>query len=81
MNTDNSSLLRIEAKLDTLIKLFALNVVSESGSLKDRAILLKRAGLPPKDIAALCDTTSHSVSVVLSDAKLGKVKNRGSKKW
>jgi DNA-directed RNA polymerase specialized sigma24 family protein len=60
---------RIEAKLDTLIRLVALSVTSESQSLKDRAVLLQRAGLMPRDIATLCDTTPNTVSVALSTAK------------
>lgn len=60
---------RIEAKLDTVIRLLALGVASDNHSLKDRAIRLQRAGLAPKDIALICDTTPHTVSVALSAAK------------
>jgi hypothetical protein len=60
---------RIEAKLDTLIRLMALSVMSDAQSLKDRAVRLQRAGLTPKDIASLCDTTPNTVSVALSKEK------------
>jgi DNA-directed RNA polymerase specialized sigma24 family protein len=60
---------QIEAKLDTLIKLFALAVAPETLSLKERALRLQRAGLAPKEIAALCDTTPNTVSVALSAAR------------
>lgn len=60
---------RIETKLDTLIRLIALSVASDELSLKDRAIRLQRAGMSPKEIAALCDTTPNTVSVALSTAK------------
>lgn len=77
MSADNADLSRIEAKLDTLIRLLALRVASENHSLKDRAIRLQRAGMTPKDIAALCDTTPNTVSVALSAAKReGKGKKR-----
>ncbi len=56
-------------KLDTIIRLLALNVVSNSGSLRESAIQLSRAGMAPKDIAALCDTTPNTISVILSAAK------------
>lgn len=69
MTNENAELSRIETKLDTLIRLLALSVISESSSLKDRAVRLQRAGLSPKEIAALCDTTSNTVSVALSAAK------------
>ncbi|QOJ18497.1 MAG: hypothetical protein HRU76_13255 [Phycisphaeraceae bacterium] len=77
MSTDNADLSRIEAKLDTLIRLLALSVASDNHSLKDRAIRLQRAGMTPKDIAALCDTTPNTVSVALSTAKR---ESKGKKK-
>lgn len=69
MSLQNTDLSRIEAKLDTLIRLLALSVASDNHSLKDRAVRLQRAGMTPKDIAALCDTTPNTVSVALSAAK------------
>lgn len=77
MSTDNADLSRIEAKLDTLIRLLALSVASDNHSLKNRAIRLQRAGMTPKDIAALCDTTPNTVSVALSTAKR---ESKGKKK-
>lgn len=77
MSTDNNDLSRIEAKLDTLIRLMALSVASDNHSLKDRAVRLQRAGMSPKDIAALCDTTPNTVSVALSAAKR---ESKGKKK-
>ena len=67
---------RIEAKLDTLIRLVALAVAPESQSLRDRAVRLQRAGLAPRDIAALCDTTPNTVSVALSVVKRQKKAKR-----
>lgn len=69
MSDSSADLSRIEAKLDTMIRLLALSVASENHSLKDRAVRLQRAGMTPKDIAALCDTTPNTVSVALSTAK------------
>ncbi|GMU83075.1 MAG: hypothetical protein AMXMBFR47_29460 [Planctomycetota bacterium] len=70
---------RLEAKLDVLIRLIALSVTSEDEPLKDRAVRLQRAGLAPKDIAALFGTTSNTVSVALSTAKRAS-KGRGGGK-
>jgi DNA-binding CsgD family transcriptional regulator len=64
-----TDLSRLEAKLDTLIRLMALSVASENHSLRERAVRLQRAGLTPKEIAALCDTTPNTVSVALSAEK------------
>ena len=69
---EGMDLSRIEAKLDTLIRLVALAVAPENQSLKDRAVRLQRAGLAPRDIAALCDTTPNTVSVALSVVKRQK---------
>ncbi len=60
---------RLETKLDTLIRLIALDVTGELKSVKERAILLNKAGLAPREIAILCDTTPNTVSVALSTAK------------
>jgi len=77
--SDEERFAPIDAKLDTLIRLFALIVAPEKDSLKDRAIRLQRAGLSPKDIAALCDTTPNTVSVILSTAKREKRGKRARK--
>lgn len=69
MKEEEDGFARLEAKLDTLIRLMALSLMSDSQSVKERAVLLSKAGLPPKEIAALCDTTSNTVSVALSVAK------------
>lgn len=59
----------IEKKLDTIIRILALSVTADCASLKDKAVLLSRVGLTPKDIASLCDTTPNTVSVALSGAR------------
>ena len=69
MKTQDFDLSRVEVKLYTLIRLLALSVAPDNHSLKDRAVRLQRAGMTPKDIAALCDTTPNTVSVALSTAK------------
>ena len=80
MNThDQIDLSRIETKLDTLIRLLAVQVGSDCHSVTDRALLLQRSGLPPKEIANLCGTTPHTVSVILSAAK-GKGRKKGKKR-
>ena len=67
MEVDNVA--RLETKLDTLIKLFAMASIKGLDSVKEKAIALSRAGLSPKEIAALCDTTPNTISVALSQAK------------
>lgn len=69
MPQESTDAAALKAKLDTIIKLLALSVASDNHSLKDRALRLQRAGLSPKEIAAICDTTPNTVSVALSAAK------------
>jgi DNA-directed RNA polymerase specialized sigma24 family protein len=59
----------VSEKLDTIIKLLALNIISDDEPLRENALRLQRAGLAPKDIATLCGTTANTVSVLLSNAK------------
>ena len=75
--SDNSE---VEAKLDVLIRLMALFVAPETLSLKERALRLTKAGLAPKEIAALCDTTPNTVSVALSAAKRAGKKAKSKSK-
>jgi hypothetical protein len=65
---------RLEGKIDTLIRLLALTVCPDTLSLAERASRLTRAGLAPKEIAAICETTPNTVSVALSKAKRSKKK-------
>ncbi len=80
MKPEQSDLSRVEAKLDTLIRLLALTVASDNHSLKDRAVRLQRAGLAPKEIASLLDTTRNTISVALSVAKRGGKSRKKAKK-
>ncbi len=80
MSNEEESNSKIESKLDTIIRLLALSVASDNHSLKDRAIRLTRAGMTPKEIADLCDTTPNTVSVALYDAKKTGKKNKRLKK-
>lgn len=71
MKESEDGFARLEAKLDVLIRLFALTAVGGK-KLKESAILLSKAGMAPKDIAAICDSTPNTVSVTLSQAKREK---------
>lgn len=72
MSDERDTTSRIESKLDILIRLTSLSLVANVPSLKEKAIILTRAGLTPKEIAALCETTPNTVSVALSAAKREK---------
>ena len=60
---------RIEKKLDTLVRLLALSITAELRSVEDRAFLLSKAGLSPRVIASLCDTSTNTINLALADAK------------
>ena len=77
----------IERKLDMLIRLLALRVAEDKKSLKDKAVLLRLAGIGPSEIAKLCGTTSNTINVALAQAKKNSknakeatVKKRGKRR-
>ena len=63
----------LEAKLDTIIRLLALELVKGKTSQKEQILLLSQAGLESKNIAELLSTTRNTVNVAISTAK----KDRG----
>jgi hypothetical protein len=80
MAKEINDLSRVEAKLDVLVRLVALSAAPDGLLLTDRAVRLQRAGIPPKDIAALLGTSSATVRTVLHGAKRkGKGKGRRAK--
>lgn len=68
----------IDAKLDTLIRIQALLAVHDMSTQKDRIVFLNSAGVRPKDIASILDTTSNSVSVAIAKHKKSSSKTKGS---
>ena len=69
MSTDIVELHQIGGKLDTLIRLVATRVIADEENQADKALLLRRAGIGPKEIASICGTTAKSISVGLARAK------------
>jgi DNA-binding CsgD family transcriptional regulator len=72
MASDSSE--EILARLDTLIRLQALSVVSRLESSKEKIAFLGAAGMEVKQIADLLGTTANSVSVTLFKARKGKAR-------
>ena len=70
----------ISDKLDLLVSLMAISVL-DGKPQKEQVELLDKAGLAPKDIAALVGTTPNTVSVTLSKLKekSGKAKKAKGK--
>jgi DNA-directed RNA polymerase specialized sigma24 family protein len=69
MKDSADRLAHVENKLDTLIRLFAIASIKDLETVKEKALLLNRAGLGPKEIAQLCDTTPNTINVALSNAR------------
>jgi DNA-directed RNA polymerase specialized sigma24 family protein len=59
----------ISAKLDTLIRLSALNVVKDLKTQKEQIAVLSDADFKPKEIADILRTTSNTVSVTLTEIR------------
>lgn len=55
----------ISAKLDMLIRLQALSLVSRMDSQKEKIIFLKKAGISNKEIADILGTSPNTVNVTL----------------
>lgn len=81
MAADDVDWSQIGAKLDTLIRLMAMEIATnEDLTLQQRAVRLRRSGLMPKQIAELCGSTPNAVNVALSTAKASKSKKKKNKK-
>lgn len=59
----------VSEKLDVLIRLQAAALTSPIESMKDKIIFLSKAGLKPKLIAEILDTTPNHVNVTLSKGR------------
>lgn len=59
-------------KLDLVVRLLAYLVAAEHDNLEGRAVTLTSLGLSPKEIARVCNTTPHTISVRLAEAKKKK---------
>jgi hypothetical protein len=59
----------VEAKLDLLIRLQALSLVKDFSTMREKILFLGSAGLQPKAIASLLQTTSNHVNVTLSTGR------------
>lgn len=65
---DNSSA-ELSEKLDIIIRLQALNLVSRMESQKEKIIFLSKAGMPPRLVGEILNISSNQVSVTLSKEK------------
>ena len=69
-----SLLSEIDAKLDTLIRIQALQAVQEMATQKDKIVFLYGAGVRPKDIASILGTTPNTVNVAVANHKKSQKK-------
>ena len=65
----------VAKKLDALIRLVAIGLC-DGKKQKDQIALLASAGLQPRAIADILDTTANNVSVTLSNLRKSKIKRR-----
>jgi DNA-directed RNA polymerase specialized sigma24 family protein len=64
-----SSITDVADKLDTLIRLQALGLVSRFESQKEKILFLNKAGLAPKLIGEVLGISANQASVAISQAK------------
>jgi DNA-directed RNA polymerase specialized sigma24 family protein len=67
--SDEDRITRLETKIDTVIRLLALQLLTKEQTVRERALMLNKAGLSSREIAGLCDTTPNTISVAISQAK------------
>lgn len=70
-NDSNESLDAVDRKLSILIRLAAYQLV-QGKPLAEAAPILRRLGLPPSEIAAVFDSTTNTVNVMVSKGKKKK---------
>jgi DNA-binding NarL/FixJ family response regulator len=66
----------ILAKLSMLIRLQALSMMSRFESSKEKIQFLATAGMQPKEIADLLQTSANTVSVTLSKSRHPQTKKK-----
>jgi precorrin-6B methylase 1 len=66
----------VSVKLDTLIRLSALNIIKDLKTQKEQIAVLSDADFKPKEIADILRTTSNTVRVTLTEIR----KERASEK-
>jgi DNA-directed RNA polymerase specialized sigma24 family protein len=76
----SSEVSRVEEKLDRLIRLIAYQVSQGHPSLTEKAVVLRRLGLTPTEIADICGTTANTIGVRLTEAKKKQAKSNASNK-
>jgi DNA-directed RNA polymerase specialized sigma24 family protein len=67
----------VSAKLDTLIRLSALNIVKGMETQKEQIAVLSDAGFQPKEIAHILRTTSGTVRVTLTAIRKERASVKG----
>ncbi len=65
---DNSGS-ELNEKLDIIIRLQALNLVSRMESQKEKILFLSKAGMPPRLVGEILNISGNQVSVTLSKEK------------
>lgn len=68
MTQDNSKE-QLQEQIEILVNLLALSVSAQASGMSEKASMLSRAGMAPKQIAALLGSTPNSVSVAISKQK------------
>ncbi len=75
-NAQNTLLPEISNKLDVIIRLLGHQVSAQHETLETKASALKSMGLTSSEIAKICETTTGTISVRLTEAKKKKKKKK-----
>lgn len=76
MSMDEKQFKEMMDKMDSVIRLLALNCVRDLKVQKDKITALSLLGFGPSNIAEMLRTTSNTVNVTLSEARKGAKKEK-----
>jgi DNA-binding CsgD family transcriptional regulator len=75
---DQAQYKEISSKMDTIIRLLALNVVKDMKKQKEKILYLTSFGFGPTEIANLIGTTANTVNVSLSKSRKKAAASQGN---
>lgn len=65
-----------DARIDLIARLLAVIASQPEPSIAAKAVLLRRLGMAPAEIALVLNTTSKTISVRLAESRRGKKKRK-----
>lgn len=68
MSDDEDGIARLETKLDTVIRLLALQLLTKEQTKSEQTLLLNKAGFSVREIAGFCGSEPSTIKKIISEA-------------